>query len=142
MTIAPKLKDSVFNCCPFCIYCAVIVKNTGVPIRELEANTLVDNTGLVCGPKLCIFHCELPKILTELDWDVRETAISVIELGILLILLELRVKFKSCTLPAVSWIVVGEGGEGDGGSTLLLLLFFAVDETIVVSAPDIATGIV
>src|SRR5919198_273820 len=94
MIIAPKLKDSVFNCWSFCMYCAVTVKNTGVSIRELEANTLVDNTCLDCGPILCIFHCELPKILTELDCDVRETARFVIELGILPILLLLIVKFR------------------------------------------------
>src|ERR687887_281868 len=93
------------------MYCAVTVKNTGESISELEANTLVDNTCLDCGPIFCTFHCELPKILTELDCDVSETARLVIELGLLPILLLLIVKFRSCTFPAASWIRGGEDIE-------------------------------
>src|SRR5919198_5301043 len=128
------------------MYCVVTVKNTGESISELEANTLVDNTCLDCGPIFCIFHCELPKILTELDCDVSETARLVIELGLLPILLLLIVKFRSCTFPAASWIRGGEDlGGGEGGSSaaaaLFLVLFFVACETTgTVSAVKIAVG--
>jgi hypothetical protein len=57
----------------------VTVKNTGLPIREVEAYTLVDSSCCELAPMLCRFHLESPRILNAFDSEVRDTTTSAID---------------------------------------------------------------
>ena len=108
---APKLKEAVFSWWALWIYWIFTVKNTGLPIREVEANTLVDSSCVDWGVMAFKFQVEGPKILMESDWGTSDTAKSVIEFGTLVpeleiatLLLLLIVNLRSWILPAVIWI--------------------------------------
>jgi hypothetical protein len=57
----------------------VTVKNTGVPIKEVEAYTRVDSSCCEPAAMLCRFQRESPRILTALDSEVRDTTTSAID---------------------------------------------------------------
>jgi hypothetical protein len=138
VTMAPKLKAAVFTWWPFWIYCTVTVKTTGLPIKDVDANTWVVN----CCPDpediVGKFQFEGPKILTELDWETRETAKSVIEfwrglaIGETTALSLLMAKVTFCILPAAIWIGEGvelwedEDGDWEEGSTLVFVLLLGL----------------
>jgi hypothetical protein len=63
----------------------VTVKNTGLPIKDVEAYTLVDSSCCEPAAKLCRFQRESPRILTALDSVVRDTTTSAIDTPALLL---------------------------------------------------------
>ena len=125
----------------------ITLKTTGLPIKDVGANTWVLNCWLDPGDILGKFQFEGPKILTELDWETRETAKSVIEfwrrlaIGETTALSLLMAKVTFCILPAAIWIgevpQLWEGGDEDedgdwfvevrlSGSTLVYVLLLVL----------------
>src|SRR3712207_1962990 len=84
----------------------------GLPIRDSEAKTGVENRALLCAPSSCNVHLESPRISRDSDLGTSVTTTSVIGFLLLFVIL----KFKSCALPAVT--TTSEG--------LLLLALLAV----------------
>jgi hypothetical protein len=99
----------------------VTVKNTGLPINEVEAYTRVDSSRCEPEAMLCRFQRESPRILTALDSEVRDTTTSAIDTPASLLFV--MANDKSWTLPAVIWI---DWGWVDDEFVLVLLTSFSL----------------
>src|ERR671932_2604436 len=107
------------------MYCTPTSKEMGLPIRDSEAKTRVENDALLCGLRRCNVHLEFPRIATDSDRGTSVTTISVI--GFLLLLAML--KFRSCALPAI--IIISE-------VLLLLALLAALFAGVPVTVVEVA----
>src|SRR6187551_2986840 len=103
------------------MYCIDTLKDTGLLIKDLEANTDVKNSRVENGSILFKFHFESPRILTESESVLREITTSVMGLVFVLVILN----FRSSTLPAIKDTILlfafAFAFEGKSTSSLLLL---------------------
>src|SRR5215208_1839609 len=79
------------------MYCTLTSKETGLPIRDSEAKTRVENRALFCALSSCKVHLESPRISRDSDLGTSVTTTSVIGFLLLLVIL----KFRSAALPAI-----------------------------------------
>src|SRR5215210_907848 len=79
------------------MYCTLTSKETGLPIRDSEAKTRVENRALLCALSSCKVHLESPRISRDSDFGTSVTTTSVIGFLLLLVML----KFRSCARPAI-----------------------------------------
>src|SRR5215211_7305256 len=79
------------------MYCTLTSKETGLPIRDSEAKTRVENRALFCALSSCKVHLESPRISRDSDLGTSVTRTSVIGFLLLLVIL----KFRSAARPAI-----------------------------------------
>src|SRR5215210_6431940 len=79
------------------MYCTLTSKETGLPIRDSEPKTRVENRALLCAPNSCKVHLESPRISRDSDFGISVTRTSVIGFLLLLVIL----KFRSAARPAI-----------------------------------------
>src|SRR6188508_2813137 len=106
------------------MYCIDTLKDTGLLIKDLEANTDVKNSRVENGSILFKFHFESPRILTESESVLREITTSVMGLVFVLVILN----FRSSTLPATK--------------DMMLLFAFAFEGKSIPSLFSISFGII
>src|SRR5215218_2289330 len=96
ITFPPIEKESDVILSPE-MYCTLTSNETGLPIRDSEAKTRVENRALFSALSSCKVHLESPRISRESDLGTRVTTTSVIGFLLLLVIL----KFMSAARPAI-----------------------------------------
>src|SRR5215218_4364257 len=105
------------------MYCTLTSKEIGLPIRDSEAKTRVENRALLCAFSSCNVHLESPRISRDSDLGTSVTTTSVIGFLLLLVIL----KFRSCALPAIM-------ATSEGSLLLALPPVLPVGEPVIVEA--------